>query len=103
MDVSYWMPKLSKCDTQKLSKVYRYREKSINIARKFDTISRPNILSNQFQFDIGALIFVSKSIVTSIFLSKFIDRNDISIKIYRSKQYFYRNLWIEIPKSIDVF
>ena len=94
---------ISKCDNQKLLKVYRYREKSIDIARKFDTISNPDIVPNQFRFDFGASIFVSKYIVTSIFLSKFIDRNTISIKIYRSKQYFYQNVWIEIPKSIDVF
>ena len=39
---------LGKCDTQKLSKVYWYREKSIDIAREFDTILMPDIVSKLF-------------------------------------------------------
>ena len=39
---------LSKCDTRKLSKVYRYREKFIDNARNFDTIVIPDIISTVF-------------------------------------------------------
>ena len=36
---------LSKCNNRKLSKVYRYREKFIDIARNFNTILIPDIVS----------------------------------------------------------
>ena len=53
---------LSKCDNRKLLNVYRYREKYIDIARKFDTISSANIVSNPVRFDNRESIIISNFI-----------------------------------------
>ena len=61
---------LNKCNNWKLSKVYRYRENFINIARNFDMISNPDIGSKQFRYDIGASIFLLTIIETLYFYQK---------------------------------
>ena len=51
-----------KCDTEKIIEVYRYRKKTIDIARKFNTILIPDIVSKQFWFINEEAIFLSKII-----------------------------------------
>ena len=86
-----------KCDNRKLSKVYRYCENYIGIAREFDTISNVDIVSNYNRYNIDRTIFLSNFIDQIIFLAKHFYQNlsinfDISIVIYQSKRYFYQNL-----------
>ena len=77
-----------KCDTEKSIEVYRYREKTIDIAREFDKISIPDIVSKRFRYDIDRSIIISNCIenyrklsIETIVLSKTIDRNDSYIEI----------------------